>query len=353
MKFLYKVQTDIRWSKFMFLVAWLYVVLTLFEPTHTDDKEMIRWDDRFTSLFYCELTIIFLLLVDFVVSFYHNYFDTLFRESAFFNTESLISNTEEKNPNFSTEPNEVPTKPVILERKRRTTLVIGQVKASEDINAGPQRKSAPPKSKLEISKATFSKLQRKLLERVRIFIKTFNKQLLLYKLAMIIIFTVGFSIFFRTYPNNPYRFSRYFRTILFPIYSKPTRRTLQAIFHSIKRIFDYFIFFFSIVFLYGFLGYKMFYDDGRTYYTDVWYDWHISDYNSYTVIVNSLMVLVTFDNYPMVMAPFYDMSPWYMLYFMPYIFVNILFFKPVPIAVVYDGFRVRCCQPGKEEQAHS
>ncbi len=30
---------------------------------------------------------------------------------------------------------------------------------------------------------------------------------------------------------------------------------------------------------------------------------------------------------------------WYLAYFMPYIMLNILFFIPVPIAVVYDGFR--------------
>ena len=60
------------------------------------------------------------------------------------------------------------------------------------------------------------------------------------------------------------------------------------------------------------------------------------------------MVLVTFDNYPLVMKPFFDMSPWYMLYFMPYIFCNLLFFKPVPIAVVYDGFRVEGYQLRKK-----
>src|SRR5690606_24782452 len=71
-----------------------------------------------------------------------------------------------------------------------------------------------------------------------------------------------------------------------------------------------------------------------------YYDAHVSDFNSYHVIVNALMVMVTFDNYPLVMRPFFEMSNYYLLYFMPYIFVNILFFKPVPIAVVYDGFRV-------------
>ena len=110
-------------------------------------------------------------------------------------------------------------------------------------------------------------------------------------------------------------------------------------YHSVKRIFDFFIFFFSIVFLYALLGSKIFYDDGRTYYTSDFYDQYINDYNNYGIIVNSLIVLVTFDNYPLVMRPFVEMSLWYLVYFIPYIMLNILFFIPVPIAVVYDGFR--------------
>ena len=38
---------------------------------------------------------------------------------------------------------------------------------------------------------------------------------------------------------------------------------------------------------------------------------------------------------------------------MPYILVNILFFIPIPIAVVYDGFRVASAQTGKKKQTHA
>ncbi len=88
------------------------------------------------------------------------------------------------------------------------------------------------------------------------------------------------------------------------IYSKNTKRTLQAVFYSIKRIMDFFIFFGAVVFVYAGVGYKVFYDDQATYYVHEFYDPYVNDYNSYWRIANSLIVSVTFDNYPLVMRPF-------------------------------------------------
>ena len=136
-------------------------------------------------------------------------------------------------------------------------------------------------------------------------------------------------------------------------------RTLQAVYFSIKRIIDFLIFFSFVVFVYAGFGYKIFQDLEEPYHTHPFYDEYVNNYSSYSVIANSLMVLVTFDNYPLVMRPFIcsnrspAISPYYLLYFMPYILVNILFFIPIPIAVVYDGFRVVTAETGKKKQAHA
>lgn len=340
MKFTYKVQTDKMWQKVMFLVSWFYIILTLFEPTHVKDIHMQRWDQEFTNLFACELTIILLLSLDFVVSFYHNFYDSIFRESAFFNTESLIQDDKASHAQESSRGTEN-KEGEKLERKRRTTFVDVNLKEISRINEEPETtQPQQKKTVLELSKETFSQQKRGWALNFKIFFKTFLKQFLIYKLIMVILFFTDFGLYFHMYPHSPFRFSRFLRTLLFPIFNKSTRRTLQAIFHSVKRIFDYFIFFFSIIFMFALLGYKIFYDDNRSYYLHPFYDPHQSDYNSYLIIVNSLMVMVTFDNYPLVLRPFYEMSPYYLLYFLPFFFVNILFFKPVPIAVVYDGFRV-------------
>ena len=338
MKWAYIIPTDISWSKFMFLVSWLYVILTLFEQTHINDTSMEKWGDEFKNLFACELTILLLLTLDIVVAVYHNFYDTVFKQSAFFNAETLISDDRTANGTEKT--------PQPVWKKR---IHISANAPSIHSQKTPDEKASQKKTILEFSKETFSKQERPFLTNLKIFFLTFKEHLLLLKLILLVLFYADFIMYFKMYPVNTFRFSRFFRTILFPLFSKPTRRTLQAVFHSIKRIFDYFIFFFSIVFLYALLGYKIFYDDDRSYYIHPYYDSHVQDYNSYHIIVNSLMVLVTFDNYPLVMRPFFEMSAWCLIYFMPYIFCNILFFKPVPIAVVYDGFRVGINDRRKKE----
>lgn len=128
--------------------------------------------------------------------------------------------------------------------------------------------------------------------------------------------------------------------VTFAIFSRNTKRTIQAMLGAMRRILDFFIFFSAVIFIYAGIGYRIFNDDHRTYNSDPNYDPHISNYNSYSVIANSLMVLVTSDNYPLVMRPFINqISGWSIAYFMPFIMLNIFFFIPLPIAVVYDGFR--------------
>ena len=122
-------------------------------------------------------------------------------------------------------------------------------------------------------------------------------------------------------------------------FSKKTKRTLQAVFHSTKRISEFFIFFGTIVFIWAGLGYKVFEEEVRSFETDDFYDKYVNDYSGYWKIANSLVVSVTFDNYPLVMRPFVSQSWLYLMYFMPYIMLNILFFIPIPITIVYDGFR--------------
>lgn len=348
MKWAYSIQTSIYWSKFMFIISWIYVIITLFEPTHVRDNSMEKWSDSYKSLFGIELFILIFLTIDFGVALYHNLYDKAFNQSNFFNTESLIS--DDKTANVSS-PEKTPHRDFSPYGSRRNARL---VKTTVHVGASRLGEKSPEnlKSILENTKDTFAQQTRSIWSNLKTLYLTLLSNFLIYKLIMLVIFFVDFALFHKMYPNNAFRFSRFFRTLLFPLYSKPTRRTLQAIFHSMKRIFDYFIFFFSIVFLYAMLGYRIFYDDSRIYHLHPSYDKHVSDYNSYEIIVNSLMVLITYDNYPLVMRPFFDMSPWYLLYFMPYIFLNILFFKPVPIAVVYDGFRVKSRNPGKTQRAY-
>lgn len=51
-------------------------------------------------------------------------------------------------------------------------------------------------------------------------------------------------------------------------------------------------------------------------------------------------VLITFDNWPAMAKPMLAESPYYLIYFLPFVIANALFFFPIPIAVIFDSFRV-------------
>ena len=45
-------------------------------------------------------------------------------------------------------------------------------------------------------------------------------------------------------------------------------------------------------------------------------------------------------NYPGALIPYYNNSPWSLLYFYPFLIFTVLILMPIPIAVVFDSFRV-------------
>ena len=266
MKWAYIIQTDISWSKFMFLVSWLYVTLTLFEPTHLNDTSMEKWREEYKNLFACELTILGLLTIDLAMAFYHNFYDIVFKKGSFFNPETLIGDHKRANKS------EKATKPAY-----ETEIILTDNEPSIFSKKNMEENSPQNKSVLELSKETFTKQERSFFMTLKMIFLTLAEEFLYFKLILLVLFYADFIMYFKMYPVNSFRFSRFFRTILFPLFSKPTLRTLQAVFHSIKRIFDYFIFFFSIIFLYGLLGYRIFYDDDRTYDVQPYYDKYVQD----------------------------------------------------------------------------
>jgi hypothetical protein len=53
-----------------------------------------------------------------------------------------------------------------------------------------------------------------------------------------------------------------------------------------------------------------------------------------------LFALISFEGYPECMYPYIEISSFYSLFFIFYIMLLILVFVPVPVAVVYDAFKV-------------
>src|SRR3990167_9505718 len=341
MRYSYTIQTSLIWSKLMVATCWAFLLLTLFEPKNINDDEIAKWSSYFDLIFIWELCVLVLFLLDYLMALYHNFHERLFKE--FRGTSEMEEEAADVMPGMARKSmgiNMNSGQAVFSSAQPRQDT--GQIHASSEplnLKAPSLGKNSLPtanlgdKFKLQKEKYGFCKYFWILVQTTLFEADLFPKGVLL------VIFWTDFVLFISLYPDEPMRFGRFFRSITFTIFSKSTKRTLQAMIGSMRRILDFFIFFASIIFIYAGLGYRILQDEESEYYLHAFYDSNISDYNSYSVIVNSLMVLVTFDNYPLLMRPALAQSYIYLAYFMPFIMLTIFFFIPIPIAVVYDGFR--------------
>ena len=52
----------------------------------------------------------------------------------------------------------------------------------------------------------------------------------------------------------------------------------------------------------------------------------------------TLYMLTTLSNYPAAIIPYCKVSNYYFFFFLPYLYIILLFFVPIPVAVVYEQF---------------
>lgn len=50
--------------------------------------------------------------------------------------------------------------------------------------------------------------------------------------------------------------------------------------------------------------------------------------------------MATLSNYPNLLLPYYNDSPLYLLYFYPFLILTVLILLPIPVAVVFEAFRI-------------
>lgn len=332
----------------MILFTWMYVILTAFEPPHPKAITVVKWGKPYKALFGIESIILSGFLIDLLASIYHNYFERKFKnlkdhERLFIKQQlsEYLEHKEDIDHSNESENNENP-----LENRSKIHLRALEKAASDHHHLTEEKDNPHNFNKTSTGLHGMPTMSSTQPTSCWTPIKLFFATLLLesdirYKLLLFLAFFVDFVLFNLFYSTHIsyYRYSKILRVVAFPLFSMSIRRSLQAVYFSIKKIIDFFIFFSVIVALFAGLGYKIFQDPNPTYIVRKGYDKHISDFTSYGIIANSLIILATFDNYPSVMRPFIEESMWYLLYFMPYILLNILFFIPIPIAIVYDGFR--------------
>ncbi|EAR87869.2 cation channel family transporter (macronuclear) [Tetrahymena thermophila SB210] len=137
------------------------------------------------------------------------------------------------------------------------------------------------------------------------------------------------------YPQNTFRFARVFRPLQIIIFSKSLRRNFQGIINSAKNLLMILFFDIIITSFWAYVGMNLIGD----IYNDPSVDTSIVDFRDFFKASNSLYIFSSLDLFPDILFPAVTASFYYLLYFLPYIIMFLLLFVPIPVAVVYEGFR--------------
>ncbi|CAD8091578.1 unnamed protein product [Paramecium sonneborni] len=128
------------------------------------------------------------------------------------------------------------------------------------------------------------------------------------------------------------RVSKICRTMLMPMYSKDLRRNLKGIMKASKDLLLLIMLYLIVISLFSFIGINFI---GRLENVDL----RTQDYGDFFKFFSMLYMLATLDFYPDILIPPMYQGIYYCFFFITYLLLFIFLFAPIPLAVVYEGFR--------------
>ncbi|CAD8079364.1 unnamed protein product [Paramecium sonneborni] len=135
-----------------------------------------------------------------------------------------------------------------------------------------------------------------------------------------------------SYEPTLVRVSKICRTMLMPMYSKDLRRNLKGIMKAGKDLLLLIMLYLIIISLFSFIGINFI---GRLENVDQ----RTQDYGDFFKFFSMLFMVATLDFYPDILIPPMLQGIYYCLFFITYLLLFIFLFAPIPLAVVYEGFR--------------
>ncbi|CAD8077769.1 unnamed protein product [Paramecium sonneborni] len=149
---------------------------------------------------------------------------------------------------------------------------------------------------------------------------------------LIIYYTCLIDFIIHNKEPNTMRFSRILRTLLMPMYSKDLRRNLKGIMKASRDLFILILLYLIIISIFSFVGINLI---GRLENVDM----KTQDYGDFFKFFSMLFMVATLDFYPDIIIPPMLQGTFYSLFFIIYLLLFIFLFAPIPLAVVYEGFR--------------
>ncbi|CAD8119924.1 unnamed protein product [Paramecium sonneborni] len=128
------------------------------------------------------------------------------------------------------------------------------------------------------------------------------------------------------------RFSKILRALLMPLYSKDLRRTLKGIMKAGRDLFLLIALYIFVISIFSFIGINLIGELDNV-------DKKTQDYGNFLKLFSMLLMTATLDFYPDILIPPMMQGTYYALFFIIYLLLFIFLFAPIPLAVVYEGFR--------------
>ncbi|CAD8206226.1 unnamed protein product [Paramecium pentaurelia] len=151
-------------------------------------------------------------------------------------------------------------------------------------------------------------------------------------LKLIFILLCGMDFINYQYDQTQLRFSRMIRPILMIFYSKDLRRNLKGIANASRDLLLLFLLYAIIISTFSFIGINLI---GQLQIVDE----DTQDYGDFFKLFNMLFMTATLDFYPDIMIPVLFQETYYVFFFVIYIILFLFLFQPIPLAIVYEGFR--------------
>ncbi|CAD8206175.1 unnamed protein product [Paramecium octaurelia] len=149
---------------------------------------------------------------------------------------------------------------------------------------------------------------------------------------LIFILLCGTDFINYQYDQTQFRFSRLIRPFLMIFYSKDLRRNLKGIAKASRDLLLLFLLYAIVISTFSFIGINLI---GQLQTVDL----DTQDYGDFFQLFNMLFMTATLDFYPDIMIPVLLQGTYYVFFFVIYIILFLFLFQPIPLAIVYEGFR--------------
>ncbi|KAL4460356.1 hypothetical protein ABPG74_000107 [Tetrahymena malaccensis] len=154
-----------------------------------------------------------------------------------------------------------------------------------------------------------------------------------FQFTLFIIFLIDFILFWHT-SLIEVRFSSILRPLWLIQFHKEIQNILKSMIRSSRKVLDIFLFFILWSCFWGYIGYNLLSEYSTQLKNDIYFT-----FGSIGESILGMYTLLTLDTYPTIIENIIQDNPYYLLFFVPFVAMNLFFFLCVPVAVIFESYK--------------